>query len=145
MCRGRADLIAVDHLFRLGRNTREMLEVVDKLSAAGGHFFEADRLLDTTGPVGRLMFTMIAAVGEFHVRDMSRKIVDGLNAARARGRKIGRPRSIDYARTDEAHTLRRRGRTWGQIAYELGGSAGAWSRRCSRTPAPAGLSATDRG
>ena len=135
--RRRADILAVDHMFRLGRNTKEMLETVDIIAAAGGNFYEQEREIDTTGPFGRFVFTIIAATGEFHVRDMSRKIREGLDRARAKGKKLGRPRQLDYAKLQRARQLRRRRSpaSWSTIARELGGSPGAWSRAVSRAAA----------
>jgi DNA invertase Pin-like site-specific DNA recombinase len=133
----KAKIIVVDHLFRFGRNVKEMLEAVDELEACGGHLYELDKHLDTTAPNGRLMFTWFAAIGEYYSRESSRKIKEGQARARQRGAVIGRPRSIDYTRTDDAQRLRNAGDTWEQIAKTLGGSPGAWSRRLSRSAAAA--------
>lgn len=130
--RRKADLICVDHLFRFGRNAKEMLETVDVLSSIGGAFYEAERELDTTGPLGRMLFTILAAVGEFYARNGSQKIKEGLERARAKGKQIGRRRAIDYSKTPRARELRAGGASWSDVAGELGGSAGAWSRRLSR-------------
>jgi DNA invertase Pin-like site-specific DNA recombinase len=132
--RRRASILAVDHLFRLGRNAKEMLETVDIISAAGGAFYEQEHELDTTGPFGRLMFTVFAAMGEFYVRDGSRKIREGLQRARERGVRLGRKATLDYAKLPRARELRaqRPPRSWTAIAGELGGSPGAWSRAVSR-------------
>lgn len=91
---GRADVLVVDHLFRLGRNVKELLEVVEILKNSGGHFYDATHNVDTTGPMGRLIFTMLAAVGEFEVQDRKEKIYEGLARARERGVKLGKPSSI---------------------------------------------------
>lgn len=130
--RRRADVLVVDHMFRLGRNTKEMLETVDIIAEAGGAFYEQEREIDTTGPFGRFVFTVIAATGEFAIRDNSRKIREGLARARARGQVLGRRRTINYARLPEARKLRRRGASWSDVAEVLGGSGGAWSRALSR-------------
>lgn len=130
--RRRADVLAVDHLFRLGRNAKEMLETVDIISAAGGAFYEQDHEIDTTGPFGRMGFTMLAAVGEFYSRDGSRKIREGLERARARGKRLGRRPTLDYLKLPKAQKLRSRGASWGEIALNLGGTPGAWSLAVKR-------------
>lgn len=132
--RRRASILAVDHLFRLGRNAKEMLETVDIISAAGGAFYEQDKEIDTTGPLGRLVFTIFAGVGEYYARDNSQKIRDGLARARERGATLGRRRSIDYAQLPRARELRAKQPpiSWTAIAAELGGTGGAWSRAVSR-------------
>lgn len=136
--RKRADILAVDHLFRLGRNTKEMLETVDVIAAAGGAFYEQDHEIDATGAFGRLVFTVIAATGEFYIRDNSKKIREGLARARAKGKVLGRRRTLNYARLPRALQLRDGGMSWTEIAGQLGGSPGAWSRAVSRAPASIG-------
>lgn len=130
--RKRAEIIAVDHLFRFGRNAKEMLETVDLIDKLGGSLYCADNDIDTTGPMGRLIFTILAGVGEFYARDGARKIREGQARARQLGKRIGRERTIDYKKTDDARQLRAGGASWSQIAGALGGSPGAWSRRLSR-------------
>lgn len=128
----KAKIIVVDHLFRFGRNAKEMLETVDELDAAGGHLYELEKHLDTTQPMGRMLFTILAAVGEYYAREGARKIKEGQARARARGKIIGRPRAIDYTKIEDARRARQMGATWEAIAHLLGGSAGAWSRLLSR-------------
>lgn len=132
--RRRADILAVDHLFRFGRNAKEMLETVDLIAAAGGAFYEQEREIDTTGPMGRLVFTIFAGVGEYYARDNSKKIREGLERARARGKTLGRRRRLDYGLLERARQLRAAAppASWSTIARELGGSPGAWSRALSR-------------
>jgi DNA invertase Pin-like site-specific DNA recombinase len=133
--RRRADILAVDHLFRLGRNTKEMLDTVDAIAGAGGAFWEQDHEIDATGPFSRLVFTVIAATGEFYVRDLSKKIREGLARARERGKTLGRRRRLDYQLLARAREFRAEQppRSWTAIARELGGgTAGAWSRAVSR-------------
>jgi len=103
---GDADVLVVDHLFRLGRNVKEMLEVVDLLKAADAHFYDATHSLDTTGPFGRLIFTVLAAIGEFQAADGRAKILEGLERARQRGVKLGKPSALSDAAKARALALR---------------------------------------
>lgn len=103
---GRADVLVVDHLFRLGRNVKELLEVVEILKNSGGHFYDATHNVDTTGPMGRLIFTMLAAVGEFEIADRKEKIMEGLARARERGVKLGKPSALSDAAKARALSLR---------------------------------------
>jgi DNA invertase Pin-like site-specific DNA recombinase len=133
--RRRAQIIVVDHLFRFGRNAKEMLEAVDVLNSLGGSLYEAERELDTTGPLGRMVFTILAAVGEFYVRNNSQKIREGLERARQRGKVLGRRKTIDYGLLITVKAARADGRSWGYIAKTWGGTPGAWSRAVSRAAA----------
>jgi DNA invertase Pin-like site-specific DNA recombinase len=130
--RKRADVLAFDHLFRLGRNTKELLEVLDLVEAAGGGLYEQEREIDGTGPLSRFVFTIFAAAGEFWRRDNSRKIREGLEHARRKGRKLGRRRTVDYSKLPRVRELRAAGVSWRKIAGELGGSHGAWSAAVRR-------------
>lgn len=103
---GRADVLVVDHLFRLGRNVKELLEVVQLLNESGGHFYDATHNVDTTGPMGRLIFTLLAAVGEFEIADRREKIMEGLQRARERGKKLGKPSKISDPAKARALSLR---------------------------------------
>jgi DNA invertase Pin-like site-specific DNA recombinase len=101
-----ADVLVVDHLFRLGRNVKELLQVIDTLAAVGGSFYDATHQIDTSGPIGRMVFTLAAAMGEYEIADRRRKIVEGLDRARARGSKLGQKRVVPLAVAARARALR---------------------------------------
>ena len=74
--------------------------------------------LDTTVPTGRLIFHVMGAVAEFE-RDLIRERVSaGMQAAKRRGRRIGRPKAV-VSRT-KLHALRESGATISAMARELG-------------------------
>lgn len=150
---GRADVLVVDHLFRLGRNVKEMLEVVDTLERDGAHFVDATHGMDTTSPFGRMIFTVLGAVGEFQAADGRAKIMEGLARARARGVRLGKPSKISDAAKARAVALRREENddgsprySWAEIRLQLqaeghgkhsrGAIALAVSRYVDATPAP---------
>lgn len=110
-----ADVLVVDHLFRLGRNVRELLEVVELLKSCGGHFCDASHNIDTTGPLGRLVFTLLAAVGEFEIQDRREKVNEGLARARARGVKLGKPSTVPDAVMRRAYELRHQEKADGEL------------------------------
>jgi DNA invertase Pin-like site-specific DNA recombinase len=129
---GKADVLVVHSLDRLGRNVREMIETIDALAAVGCGFLVTDSGLDATGPMGRLVFTVFAAIAQFHREKNSEAIRGGLAHAAKRGRYPGRPRTVDYSRLDEAAALRAGGATWGEVVAACGGSTGGWSRALER-------------
>jgi DNA invertase Pin-like site-specific DNA recombinase len=60
------DVVVVTKLDRLGRSTRELLELIDRISKAGASFRSlGDPLWDTGSPQGRLLSTLLAAIAEF--------------------------------------------------------------------------------
>jgi len=88
------DVIVCIRLDRIGRSVKNLLEVSAQLSERGVDLRCLDQAVDTTSPAGRMTFTILAAVAEFE-RDLIReRTSDGLAAARARGRKGGRPAKL---------------------------------------------------
>jgi DNA invertase Pin-like site-specific DNA recombinase len=89
------DTLAVWKLDRLGRSLPHLIEAVSALRARQIGFRSLQESLDTTTSGGKLVFHVFAALAEFE-RDLIRERTRaGLNAARARGRKGGRPRVMD--------------------------------------------------
>ena len=102
-------LVNNHELTRLSRSTKDLFELVDRISAAGADIKSLkEALLDTTTPQGKLLFTIFAGVSQFE-RDLTReRTMDGLAAARAQGRKGGRPKANGKA-IEQALTLYRAG------------------------------------
>jgi DNA invertase Pin-like site-specific DNA recombinase len=84
------DTLVVTKLDRLGRSTRDLLEISAFLESKGVNLVTTKQKVDTTTPEGRLFFTMVAAFAEFEHSMMKARTMDGLAAARARGRVGGR-------------------------------------------------------
>lgn len=98
------DAFVVYKLDRLARSTKKLIEVADQLKNMNVEFVSIKDNLDTSTPTGRLMFGMLAILAEFE-RDIIRERVNaGLEAARARGRKGGRP-AADKKKVKQALTL----------------------------------------
>jgi len=120
-----ADVLCVDHLSRLGRNAKEALEVLDMLRQVDAHLFDAHYELDTSAPFGRYMFTNWTALLELETADRRIKILEGLERAKRRGVKLGKPRRFTDAAARRALELRREERadgsvpSWGEIALML--------------------------
>ena len=86
------DILVIDSFSRLSRSTKDLLDLVDKLTAMGVHLISLKENLDTTTATGKLMLTMLSALSQFERDLIAERTVDGLKAARARGRCGGRPR-----------------------------------------------------
>ena len=111
------DVILVTKLDRLGRSTRELLDLIERIGKAGAAFRSlGDPLFDTTSSQGRLLSTLLAAIAEFE-RDLIRERTgDGRKRAMAKGVKFGRkPKLSDYQR-QEAIKHRAGGETLAEIA-----------------------------
>jgi DNA invertase Pin-like site-specific DNA recombinase len=95
----RGDVLVTVRLDRIGRSVKNLIEVVNLLAERGADLLVLDQAIDTTTPAGKLMFHVMAAIAEFE-RDLIReRTMDGLAAARARGRNGGRPHKLDARQT----------------------------------------------
>ena len=96
------DIVVVTKLDRLGRSTRELLELIERIGTAGAAFRSlGDPLWDTSSSQGRLLSTLLAAIADFE-RDLIRERTgEGRKRAMAAGTKFGRPRKLsDYQRQE---------------------------------------------
>ena len=89
------DVIVVWRLDRLGRSLRHLIETVTQLSERGIELKSLKENIDTTTPTGKLMFHIVGAMAEFERDVIRERTTAGLEAARARGRKGGRPKATE--------------------------------------------------
>jgi DNA invertase Pin-like site-specific DNA recombinase len=122
------DVLMVTRIDRLGRSVQHLVRVVDDLKARGIEFRSLHEGIDTTTAGGEMFFVIFAAIGRFSGRIISERTHEGLAAARARGRRGGRPRAMTEERITTALELRAKGRTLEQIAKTLGVSPSTVSR-----------------
>ena len=96
------DTVIITELTRLGRSVKELLSIIERIHEAGASIKSLrETWLDTTTPQGSLLLTIFAGLSQFE-RDLTRQRTrQGLEAARARGRKGGRPKS-DSAKVETA-------------------------------------------
>jgi len=100
----RGDTIIVESVSRFARNTRDLLELVEKLTARGVEFVSQKEHIDTTTPTGKFMLTVFAAVAELERGYILQRQREGIRAAQARGVQFGRP--ITEAPADFATLVR---------------------------------------
>jgi DNA invertase Pin-like site-specific DNA recombinase len=99
------DTLVVWKLDRLGRSLRHLIDTIQTLSERGVGFKSLQESIDTTTPGGKLVFHVFGALAEFE-RDLVRERTNaGLRAARARGRKGGRPKALTERQRRQAITL----------------------------------------
>lgn len=110
------DTFLVWKLDRLGRNTRQVLGLVEQLREKGTGFRSLTEGLDTTGPMGTAFLTVMAAFGQLERDVMIERTKAGLDAARARGSVGGRKKLLDEAKVSELRSLRSQGFTVSRLA-----------------------------
>ncbi|MUO79701.1 recombinase family protein [Agrobacterium vitis] len=94
-----ADMLVVWRLDRLGRSLIDLIETVDRLAKRGCEFRSLTENIDTSSSGGRLVFHMMAAMAEFERAIISERTKAGMEAARARGSRLGRRPSMTDAQT----------------------------------------------
>ena len=88
----KGDLIIVADLTRLSRSVKELFQLVEQIEAKGANIKSLkESWMDTSTPHGKLMFTIFAGISQFERDLISQRTIEGLVAARARGKKGGRP------------------------------------------------------
>jgi DNA invertase Pin-like site-specific DNA recombinase len=99
------DTLVVWRLDRLGRSLNHLIETITKLNNRGIGFKSITESIDTTTSGGKLIFHIFGALAEFE-RDIIRERTQaGLTAARARGRRGGRPKSLTPKKAQIAEAL----------------------------------------
>jgi putative DNA-invertase from lambdoid prophage Rac len=123
---GRVDILVVYKLDRLGRSLQHLAQLIGEFEAHGTALIATSQGIDTSesNPAGRLQMHVLAAVAEFERSVIRERINAGLAAARERGVKFGRPRTLDRYVT-AVTTLRRKGMSGRKIARKLNIPAGS--------------------
>ncbi len=100
------DTLVVWRLDRLGRSLKHLIETVSQLEERGIDLRSLHEALDTKTAGGRLIFQIFGALAEFEHNLICERTLAGLSAARARGRKGGRPKALDTTKTELLYKLR---------------------------------------
>jgi DNA invertase Pin-like site-specific DNA recombinase len=88
------DVVVITKLDRLGRSIKHLTSLVEQFKHLGVELVSLHEKIDTTTPVGRLLFHLLAMLAEFERDLISDRTKAGLETARARGRKGGRPKVL---------------------------------------------------
>ena len=88
--RGRFDIVLVAAFDRIARSVRHFLEVLDELNHLGVEFISLRENIDTSGPLGRAMLTIIGAIAELERSLIVERVKAGMRRAKLEGRRIGR-------------------------------------------------------
>jgi DNA invertase Pin-like site-specific DNA recombinase len=118
----RVGAVVVYRYDRFARSLRQLVNALEEFRALGIEFVSLREGVDTSTPNGRLVFGIFGSIAEFERELIRERIRSGLAAARARGRRLGRPRKIvDVAKIGR---LRAQGASWRAVARRLRVSVG---------------------
>ena len=115
------DVLVVHKLDRLGRNTRDVLNLVHEVDQKGASLQVLEPPIETSGPMGKMVLTVLGMVAEMELGFIKERQRTGIEAAKSRGVYKGRPQSVDY---DAILRLKEEGLGISAIAREVGCSRG---------------------
>ena len=87
----RGDTVIVESISRFARNTRDLLDLVEQLTAKQVEFVSRKEAIDTTTPTGKFMLTVFAAVAELEREYILQRQREGIAIAKQQGKYRGRP------------------------------------------------------
>ncbi|OFV95680.1 MAG: hypothetical protein A3H28_15480 [Acidobacteria bacterium RIFCSPLOWO2_02_FULL_61_28] len=116
--RRRFDAVVVWKFDRFARSVSHLLRALETFSVLGVEFVSLSEQVDTSTPMGKMVFTVLGAVAELERSLIVERVRAGLRNARAKGKRLGRPRRI--VDTDKIARLRAQGVSWRAVGAELG-------------------------
>jgi DNA invertase Pin-like site-specific DNA recombinase len=116
--RRRFDAVMVWKFDRFARSVSHLLRALEEFRSLGIEFVSLSEQVDTSTPTGKMVFTVLGAVAELERSLIAERVRAGLRNARAKGRRLGRPRKIADARA--IIRLRAEGASWRTISAALG-------------------------
>lgn len=114
------DTVVVESLSRLGRSTKDLIWLMETFNSKGVNLVSLKESIDTTSSTGKLLFTLMSALAQFERDVLADRTREGLAAAKARGRKGGRPPANSES-VKMAVKLYRTGEYTAKEIYELTG------------------------
>src|SRR6204780_432530 len=108
--RRRFDAVVVWRFDRFARSVSHLLRALETFKALGVEFVSLSEQVDTSTPTGKMVFTVLGAVAELERSLITERVRAGLRNAKAKGRRLGRPRKVSDAGT--ITRLRRQGQCW---------------------------------
>src|SRR5690242_18003564 len=116
--RRKVDVILVARFDRFARSVSHLIRALETFRSLGIEFVSLSEQIDTSTPAGKLVFTVLGAVAELERSLIVERVRAGLRNARAKGKRLGRPRSgVDI---DEIRRLRAEGASWRTVGAALG-------------------------
>jgi DNA invertase Pin-like site-specific DNA recombinase len=132
--RRRFDAVVVWKFDRFARSVSHLLRALETFNALGIAFVSLSEQIDTSTPTGKMVFTVLGAVAELERSLIAERVKAGLRNAKAKGKRLGRPRvTVD---ADRIARLRSQGRSIRDIAEELGYSRSLVHKTLAKSEQP---------
>ena len=114
----RVDAVVVYRYDRFARSLRQLVNALEEFRAMGIEFVSLHEGVDTSTPNGRLVFGIFASIAEFERELIRSRVRSGLAAAKSKGKKLGRPRTM--VDSTQVAALRATGVSWRVVSEQLG-------------------------
>lgn len=89
----KGDTVVIESLSRLGRSTKDLIELTELFKGKGVRLVSLKESIDTDSSTGKLLFTLMSAIAQFERDTIADRTREGLRSAKARGRTGGRPKA----------------------------------------------------
>ncbi len=101
---GEGDTLYVESISRLGRSTRDLLNIIDTLNDKGVTLISHKENIDTNSPTGKFMLTVFAALSQLEREQLKLRQREGIEIAKAQGKYTGRkPIPIDWGKFENLY------------------------------------------
>lgn len=98
------DTLYVESISRLGRSTKDLLNIIDTLTSKGVTLVSHKENIDTNSPTGKFMLTVFVALSQLEREQLKQRQREGIKIAKAQGKYTGRkPIPIDWERFGELY------------------------------------------
>lgn len=117
----KGDTICVVRLDRLGRRMSKLIEMINDFKEKGIEFMSLENNIDTTSPMGMLLFSICAAFAQMEKELIAERVKAGLESARRKGRRGGRPKALTDEKKKKLKSLLETNKFSGSQIYEMAG------------------------
>jgi DNA invertase Pin-like site-specific DNA recombinase len=111
------DMVVCWRFDRFARSTKHLLDALEEFKSLGVAFVSEQEAIDTTTPMGKMVFTVISALAEFERAVLIERVRAGIGTAKSKGKTLGRPKRV--FRRDVAIQMRAAGTSWRTISKAL--------------------------
>lgn len=123
------DELVVESFSRFARNTRDLLNLTDRLKEKGVRFVSRKESIDTSTPAGEFMLTVFAALAQLERETTLERQAEGIAIAKAEGRMKGRPKKAEDSFEDIYLEVKAGKKSASQGARDLGIARSTWYRK----------------
>ena len=123
------DVVIVESISRFARNTKDLLDLIERLENKGVQFISQKESIDTSTPAGRFMISVFGALAQLERENILERQAEGIAIAKAEGRMTGRPKKVVASFPQIYAEVKAGSKSASQGARELGIARSTWYRK----------------